>query len=74
MIYCLFGGSGTLIGPVIGTAVIEMLTYVLADIDAIRQIWPVILGLVLLAVVMFQPKRHSRPRRLATRERIGSYG
>ena len=56
VIYCLLGGSGTLIGPVIGTAAIESLTYVLADIDAIRQFWPVILGLVLLAVVMFQPR------------------
>ena len=56
VIYCLFGGSGTLIGPVIGTAAVEVLTYVLADIDAIKQFWPVILGLVLLAVVMFQPK------------------
>ena len=55
VIYCLFGGSGTLIGPVIGTAVIEMLTYVLADIDSIKHFWPVILGLVLLGVVMFQP-------------------
>ena len=55
VIYCLFGGSGTLIGPVIGTAAIEVLSYVLADIDAIRQFWPVILGLVLLVVVMFQP-------------------
>jgi len=37
VIYCLLGGSGTLIGPVIGTAVIEILTYVLADIESIRQ-------------------------------------
>ena len=46
---------GTLIGPVLGTAAIEVLSYVLADIDAIKQFWPVILGLVLLVVVMFQP-------------------
>ena len=55
VLYCLLGGSGTLIGPMIGTAAIEVLTYVLSDIDAIRQFWPVILGLVLLVVVMFQP-------------------
>ena len=38
VIYCLFGGSGTLIGPVLGTAAVEVLTYVLADIDAINAV------------------------------------
>ena len=37
VIYCLFGGSGTLIGPVLGTAAVEVLSYVLADIDAIKR-------------------------------------
>ena len=67
VIYCLFGGSGTLIGPVLGTATVEVLTYVLADIDAIKQFWPVILGLVLLVVVMFQPKGILGPGRLRPR-------
>jgi branched-chain amino acid transport system permease protein len=73
VIYCLFGGSGTLIGPVLGTVAVEVLTYVLADIDAIKRIWPVILGLVLLAVVMFQPKGFLGLL-VSDRERIGSYG
>src|SRR5262245_30468033 len=30
VLYCLFGGSGTLIGPVLGTAAIELLSYLLA--------------------------------------------
>ena len=72
VIYCLLGGSGTLIGPVIGTAVIEILTYVLADIESIRQFWPVFLGLVMLAIVLFQPAAFSAWR--LTPERIGSYG
>lgn len=55
VIYCLFGGSGTLVGAVIGTASIEILSYVLADIDVVKRFWPVILGLVLLIVVAFQP-------------------
>ena len=67
VIYCLFGGSGTLIGPVIGTAAIEVLSYVLADTDAIRQFWPVILGVVLLVVVMFQPNRAARAGRVRPR-------
>jgi branched-chain amino acid transport system permease protein len=73
VIYCLFGGSGTLIGPVLGTVAIELLSYVLADTDAIRQFWPIILGVVLLVVVMFQPTG-LLGLVVSTRERIGSFG
>ena len=73
VIYCLFGGSGTLIGPILGTAAVEVLSYTLADVDAIKQVWPVILGLVLLGVVMFQPKG-ILGLFVSDRERIGSYG
>jgi len=73
VIYCLLGGSGTLIGPVIGTAVIEILTYELADIETIRQFWPVFLGLVLLGIILFQPSGILGIA-VSARERIGSYG
>jgi branched-chain amino acid transport system permease protein len=73
VIYCLFGGAGTLIGPVIGTASIETLSYVLADIDLVKRFWPVILGLVLLLVVTFQPSG-LLGLFVSNRERIGSYG
>lgn len=73
VVYCLLGGSGTLIGPIFGTATVEVLSYVLSDINAIRQIWPVVLGLMLLAVVMFQPKG-VLGLFVSDRERIGSYG
>lgn len=73
VIYCLFGGSGTLIGPVLGAAAIEGLSFVLSDTEAVRQFWPVILGIVLLVVVMFQPTG-LLGLVLSTRERIGSYG
>jgi branched-chain amino acid transport system permease protein len=73
VIYCLFGGSGTLIGPVLGTVAIELLSYVLADINGIRQFWPVILGMVLLVVVMFQPTG-LLGLIVSARERIGSFG
>lgn len=72
VIYCLFGGAGTLIGPVIGTASIEALSYVLADIDLVKRFWPVILGLVLLLVVAFQPSG-LLGLFVSARERIGSY-
>jgi branched-chain amino acid transport system permease protein len=73
VLYCLLGGSGTLIGPILGTATVEVLSYVLSDVDAIKPIWPVILGMVLLAVVMFQPKG-ILGLVVSDRERIGSYG
>ncbi|MFL5279462.1 MAG: branched-chain amino acid ABC transporter permease [Rhodopila sp.] len=73
VIYCLLGGTGTLVGPVIGTAAIELLSYGLSDIDAIRQFWPVVLGLVLLLVIMFQPSG-LLGLVVSNRERIGSYG
>jgi len=73
VIYCLFGGSGTLVGPVLGTVAIEVLSYVLADTDAIRQFWPVILGCVLLVVVAFQPTG-LLGLVVTARERIGWYG
>ena len=73
VLYCLFGGAGTLVGPVIGTAAVEVITYALADVGAIKKIWPVILGLVLLAVVTFQPKG-LLGFLVSDRERIGSYG
>jgi branched-chain amino acid transport system permease protein len=73
VLYCLLGGAGTLIGPVFGAVTVEVLSYVLSDIDAIKPIWPVILGLVLLAVVMFQPKG-ILGLLVSDRERIGAYG
>lgn len=73
VLYCLLGGAGTLIGPVIGTAVIEILNYSLSDIDAIRHFWPVILGIILLVIVMFQPAG-LLGLVVSDRERIGAFG
>ena len=73
VIYALLGGTGTLVGPVLGTAFIEILSYWLADIDAIKAVWPIILGLVLLLVVTFQPSGLLGIL-VSSRERIGTYG
>jgi branched-chain amino acid transport system permease protein len=73
VLYCLFGGTGTLIGPIFGTAAIEVLSYVLADTEWVRSIWPIILGLVLLIVVVFKPTG-ILGFFVSDRERIGSYG
>jgi branched-chain amino acid transport system permease protein len=73
VIYCLFGGSGTLVGAVLGTISIEAISYVLADIDILKRFWPVILGLVLLLVVAFQPSG-ILGLFVTNRERFFSYG
>src|SRR5262249_42383180 len=70
-LYCLFGGPGTLIGPVLGTAAVEVAGYFLADIATIRQVWPVILGLMLLIVVVVRPNG-LLGFVVSDRERIGS--
>ena len=72
-LYCLFGGPGTLIGPVLGTAAVEVASYFFADVATIRQIWPVILGLMLLIIVVFRPNG-LLGFVVSDRERIGSYG
>ena len=53
VLYVLFGGSGTLIGAVIGTVIIEGVSFWLSD--NYRDIWPIILGVLLLLVIMFRP-------------------
>jgi branched-chain amino acid transport system permease protein len=53
VLYALFGGTGTLIGAVIGVAAIESLSFVLAD--QFPDFWPILLGVILLLVIMFQP-------------------
>jgi branched-chain amino acid transport system permease protein len=73
VIYALLGGTGTLVGPVLGAAFIEILSYWLADIEAVRSVWPIILGLVLLLVVTFQPSGLLGIL-VSSRERIGTYG
>jgi branched-chain amino acid transport system permease protein len=73
VIYTLLGGAGTLIGPVLGTAFIEILSYWLADVEAIRAIWPIVLGVVLLLAVTFQPSGLLGIL-VTARERIGTYG
>ena len=53
VIFVLFGGIGTLIGAVIGVGAIEYVGFELAD--RYPQVWPIILGALLLVVVMFRP-------------------
>jgi branched-chain amino acid transport system permease protein len=73
VLYGLFGGLGTLIGPILGVFAIETLAFVLSDIDAIRSYWPIILGLIMLIVVVWRPTG-LMGFILSEREKVGSYG
>jgi urea transport system permease protein len=53
VLYALFGGVGTLIGAVIGVMAIETVSFWLAD--SYQQVWPIVLGLLLLVVILFRP-------------------
>ncbi|GGI31413.1 branched-chain amino acid ABC transporter permease [Bradyrhizobium guangdongense] len=70
VLYVLFGGSGTLIGAVIGTAIVEGLSFWLSD--NYRDIWPIILGVLLLLVILFRPLGLISLV-LTERERVGSF-
>lgn len=71
VLYVLFGGSGTLIGAVIGTAIVEGLSFWLSD--NYREIWPIILGVLLLLVILFRPLGLISLV-LGERERVGTFG
>ncbi|WFU85641.1 branched-chain amino acid ABC transporter permease [Bradyrhizobium sp. CIAT3101] len=71
VLYVLFGGSGTLIGAVIGTAIVEGLSFWLSD--NYRDIWPIVLGGLLLLVILFRPLGLISLV-LGERERVGSFG
>ena len=73
VLYCLFGGSGTLIGPILGAAAIESISYFLSGSQTVKQYWPVLLGVLLLLVVTFKPAG-LLGLLVSTRERIGSFG
>jgi len=73
VLYALFGGAGSLIGPIIGVLAIESISFTLSDIDAVRGYWPIILGVILLVVVTF--KQDGLLGFVVTqRERIGTFG
>jgi len=73
VLYGLFGGVGTLIGPVIGTVVIEGLTVLLSGSDALKAYWPIMLGVIMLVVVSYRPGGLVGLF-VTERERFGSFG
>jgi branched-chain amino acid transport system permease protein len=73
VLYGLFGGAGTLLGPIIGVIAIESIKFTLSDIDVFKSYWPVILGIILLVVVVYKPSG-LLGFIVSQRERIGSFG
>ena len=71
VLYVLFGGSGTLVGAVIGTIVIEAVSFWLSN--SYQDIWPIILGVLLLLVILFRPAGLISLI-MSERERVGTYG
>jgi branched-chain amino acid transport system permease protein len=71
VLYVLFGGSGTLIGAVIGAIVIESVSFWLSN--NYQDIWPIILGVLLLLVILFRPAGLISLV-LSERERVGRFG
>jgi branched-chain amino acid transport system permease protein len=71
VLYALFGGVGTLIGPVIGVIAIESASYILSD--SYQQVWPIILGGLLLVVILLRPAGLISLV-VSAEDRIGSFG
>jgi branched-chain amino acid transport system permease protein len=71
VLYVLFGGTGTLIGAVIGTIVIEAVSFWLSN--SYQEIWPIILGVLLLLVILFRPAGLISLI-ISERERVGNFG
>jgi branched-chain amino acid transport system permease protein len=71
VLYALFGGVGTLIGPILGTGLIDLLSFHLSSFWDTG--WPILLGLLLLVIVMFKPTGLIGFV-VTDRERVGSFG
>jgi branched-chain amino acid transport system permease protein len=71
VLYALFGGVGTLIGAVIGVIAIEIVGFWLAD--NYQQVWPIVLGFLLLMIILFRPSGLIGIL-VSERERVGTFG
>lgn len=56
LIWAAVGGVGTLLGPLIGTMAVKWGEHFLSSEIGLEQSWQLILGLLLIAVVLFAPK------------------
>ena len=59
LLMTIIGGVGTLHGPMLGAAVVRLLAYWLAGLRSISPVfdrWPLLFGLIYIAIVMFLPE------------------
>lgn len=54
LLWVVLGGRGTLIGPLLGLGLVRVVGGRIAEVTP--QLWPVILGVLLLATIMYLPK------------------
>lgn len=58
LLMTILGGVGTLTGPVLGAAIVRLLSYVLPSLASASPLfarWPLLLGVIYIATVMFLP-------------------
>jgi len=56
LIWAAVGGVGTLLGPLVGTIAVKFGEHFLSSEIGLEESWQLILGLLLIAVVLFAPK------------------
>ena len=73
VLYTILGGTGSLLGPIIGVVAIESISFILSDIEAVKSYWPTVLGVILLVIIIFKPDG-LLGFVVSWRERIGTFG
>ena len=73
VLYTILGGTGSLLGPIIGVVGIESISFILSDIEAVKSYWPTVLGVILLVIIIFKPDG-LLGFVVSWRERIGTFG
>ncbi len=70
VLYCLFGGIGTLVGSALGVIAIEGFSYAFSD--QFPKVWPILLGVLLLLVILLRPSGIISLL-VSDRERVGNF-
>lgn len=59
LLMTIIGGAGTLYGPMLGAAVVRLVSYLLSSLSSahpLLQRWPLLFGLIYIAIVLFLPQ------------------
>jgi len=55
LLYCILGGLGTLVGPMLGAGIITLLANELTSIRGVGEYWMLFLGIFYIIVILFFP-------------------